>query len=240
MRWSLSILFVFASLSAAPASDSAPPCNAPVGVERLNVSLERVVERLRARQPITVVTLGGDLPEVSGATRVAGYSGFLKKELSQRWPEVEVRVVAKGLPGPRASEMLDNVVAEIAELEPALVIWQAGGASAAHDTGLERLKQDLAYGIERLSEIGADVIVMDLQFVRRWDDHPRYMAYLTMVRTVADEEGAGVFRRYDVMKALVEDGAPDQSTAMGSAGLQVGADQCLAKVLADALVTGAS
>jgi hypothetical protein len=105
---------------------------------------------------------------------------------------------------------------------------------------LERLKQDLAYGIERLSEAGADVIVMDLQFVRRWDDHPRYKAYLTMVRTVAGEEGVGVFRRYDLMKALLMASAPAQTTAVGSAGHAGGADQCLAQVLADALVTGAA
>jgi acyl-CoA thioesterase I len=204
----------------------------PHGVSTLDAPLPTFANRLAIRGPVTIVILGSSADDATGpAASEFQRVGLLQAELSRRWPGVEFEVVKKGLYGHRAADMLDSVVDEVAAMQPALVIWQAGAAAAAHDTGLERLREEMVQGLERLSKTGADVVVMDLQFVPRWDDHPRQHAYLSLIRTVAAEEGAGVFKRYDVMKTLA-------GVAPKHAGRGEGRKRCVAQILAEAIASG--
>ena len=222
-----------------------PPAIAGIGCRiapeaaRLGVAMETLTERRRAGQPITIVLIGSALPETRNDTAESGGAAYLREALTKHWPEANITVLARSLPGYRAADLLDSTVAAIKPLDPALIVWQAGGAAAAHDTGIERLRDDLVTGLDRLREAGADIVLADLQFVRRWEQHPRYQAYLGVIRDVAEQEGVGLFRRYDLMKSLVKRNA---LTALQATGVEevplLDPTRCIAEALASAIASG--
>lgn len=231
MKRIIAALLLVAALSPGAARAGAS-CVVPQDVAKLEAPLPTLATRLETRRPVTIVILGSSAEDATGPVSPEFHRvGLLQAELARRWPGVEFDVVKKGLHGHRAADMLDSVADEVAAMEPALVIWQAGAAAAALDTGLERLREEMVQGLERLARTGADVVVMDLQFVPRWDDHPRQHAYLSLIRKVAAEEGAGVFKRYDVMKTLA-------GIAPKHAGRGEGRKRCVAQILAEAIAAG--
>lgn len=230
----------FLAASSQPARAEASPlaCQAPAALGQLGASLEALKARRAAGGPVTIVALGTAATEGHGAQAAMGsYPAVLREELSRLWPGVEVRVHAKSAAGPRAADQLDNLMGEVEALAPDLVIWQPGAAEAAHDVGEARLKRYLDRGFLRLARLEADLIVMDLQFVRRRDGDPRYQGYLALIRRSAREEEAGLFQRYEIMRWVADNpslqGAGATTLDLWTANKA--ANRCVALVLAQAI-----
>jgi len=236
-RYLASGLLAVAALLPVQASAADSACRVDPPVAGLGVALEAVAERRRAGRPLTIVLLGSAMPDTWDGSAEKGGAASLREALARRWPDATIHVKARSLPGYRASDMLEDAASSLEPLEPALILWQAGGAAAAHDTGIDRLRDDLAAGVERLRETGADVTLVDLPYVRRWEEHPRHKAYLSAIRAVAGEEQVGLFRRYDVMKQIMKRNAFSALQATGAEGSPPpDPSRCLGLALADAIV----
>lgn len=223
-----------------PARAEASPlaCQAPPALGQLGASLETLRARRSQGGPVTIVALGTAATEGHGAQAAMGsYPAVLREELARLWPGVEVRVHAKSAAGPRAADQLANLMGEVEALAPDLVIWQPGAAEAAHDVGETRLKRYLDRGFARLAEIDADLIVMDLQFVRRRDGDPRYQGYLALIRQSARKEEAGLFQRYEIMRWVADNPALQGAgaTTLDLWNTNKAANRCVALVLAQAI-----
>ena len=102
--------------------------------------------------------------------------------------------------------------ADVIDEGPKLVIWQTGVNDAINDIGLDRFKRILRKGIAKLREAGADVVLMDHQPLPHIERYPFYRDYLAALREVAAETNTPVFRRFDVLGRLLQDGRlePDE------------------------------
>jgi len=89
-----------------------------------------------------------------------------------------------------------NVIAE----KPDLVIWQVGTNAVLRDHPLAPAGSLMHEGLSRLKAIGADVILVDLQFA------PKVLAkvdadeMVDLIGVTAKQENVGLFRRFAVMR----------------------------------------
>ena len=222
--------------NAAPSEPFA--CKTPAEFSGLGVPLPGLRSSLAAGGPVTIVALGTAATEGHGLQTAAGsYPAILHDELKRLWPGIGLKVIGKSAAGPRAADQLANLMEEVTALRPNLVIWQPGAAEAAHDVGQARLKRYLDRGFAKLAGLEADLVVMDLQFVRRRDSDERYLGYLSLIRTSARKEEAGLFQRYAIMKWMSENPQMQgsRSTTLDLWTSHQAANRCVALALAQAI-----
>jgi len=194
----------------APTTEAAPAiCNVQTDIARFDRPLTNLSHRLSAGMPIKIVAIGSSSTAGFGASSPAGsYPSQLEAELHQHFPGHALTVVNRGV----NSEEIPNMVARfetavIAE-RPQLVIWQFGTNALMYDRPLDPHGL-IAAGIARLKTIGADVVLMDLQYSPRVLAKPGREAILAHIIRAAKVNKVGLLRRYDMMRHWHEvDGLP--------------------------------
>ncbi|MGE0715450.1 MAG: SGNH/GDSL hydrolase family protein [Alphaproteobacteria bacterium] len=217
-------------------------CDAPADLLRLDTSLERTRSRLVAGGVLTIVAIGSSSTAGAGASSPAmNYPSRLKRFLAAEFPHTKIRVLNRGVNGEVTSDMLARFDRDVIQHKPDLVIWQVGANSALRATTLGHYADDLREGVARIKAIGADVILMDPQYAPKVLAKPIAPAVLVATDMVARETGAGIFRRFDIMRHWVQGGVltfpvildPDQ-LHLNDRGYG-----CVAGALAEAIVGAA-
>jgi lysophospholipase L1-like esterase len=232
----------FGLLAAASPAFSAPvtaeDCRTGIGQDAFKADLSALKDRLSHGEPAVIVALGSSSTAGAGASsKDASYPSVLEAELRRRLPNAEIRVVNRGIGGQRARDMLVRLEDDVMSEKPDLVIWQTGANDAIHDIGVEKFKKFMRKGVARLQGTGVNVVLMDLQWLPKAERYANYRLYQTATINVAEESGAGFFRRYDAMKAWSEAGRLSQSDIIGTDGLHMvdASYYCLAVLLADGI-----
>jgi lysophospholipase L1-like esterase len=223
---------------AAASAISADDCRAGVERSPLKANLSALKSRLSHGEPAVIVALGSSSTAGAGASSEdASYPSVLEAELRRRLPDAEIRVLNRGVGGQRARDMLVRLNDDVLSEKPDLVIWQTGGNDAIHDVGVEKFKKFTRKGVDRMQRAGVDVVLMDSQWLPKAERYPNYRIYQNATLEVANETGAGSFRRYDAMKAWAEAGKLTQSDIIGTDGLHMvdASYYCLAILLADGI-----
>ena len=93
-----------------------------------------VAARLRAGGTLTIVALGSSSTFGTGASQPENtYPSRLAALLAQRFPELKVRVINRGVGGEEAAGMARASIATCWPEQPDLVIWQVGTNGVLHD-----------------------------------------------------------------------------------------------------------
>jgi len=230
-----------ALLVAAPAL-AAPNdrCRVPAALTDAGHALPRLAAALHGAAPARIVALGSSSTAGSGASGIrAAYPTRLQVELGERLG-VAIDVVNKGVGGEIAREMVERLKRDVIALRPALVIWQTGTNDFLKDVDEADFEKLLHRGIRKIRKAGADVILLEPQYIRRLAQNDEYHAYVDIMRRVAAEEGAPIFRRYDVMANWVQSGHFDERTMLSKDGLHMidASYLCLAELLTDMIASG--
>jgi acyl-CoA thioesterase I len=130
------------------------------------------------------------------------------------------------------------VVAE----KPDLVIWQVGTNALLHDTNMASVADTVRLGIDRLKEIGVDVIVIDPQFAPKVIAKPETERMVDSLSTSAKLENVNLFRRFAVKRYWNETNHVPFEQFVTPDGLHMNdwGYQCLAKLLAAAISDAAT
>jgi acyl-CoA thioesterase-1 len=209
--------------------------------------------------PDTVLTIDAVLPKVRAALQNGGaltvlvvrtanplpsrapltYPARLEAELKRRMPGREVRVSVRNLPNEPAAEMVLELKASLATELPALVIWQVGTVDAMRNLDVESFGDALSEGIVLVHEMGADIIVMDMQYSLQTTQLINFQPYVDYIDWVTQNHEVFHFPRYDIMRHWVEDGQVDFSTETAEAKQRsfTFVHTCLGKLLADSIMT---
>jgi acyl-CoA thioesterase I len=172
----------------------------PAGLARLDYALPHVAARLAERQALKIVALGSSSTEGVGASGPSKcYPARLSALLQARYPDIDVVVKNHGVSGEDAKEMLarlDRVMTE----KPDLIVWQVG-TNAILDR-VDRAEQErlLRIGLARLVASGADVVLIDPQYVPQTANKPGTAVMVDLIDSLARETGVGVFRRFAIMR----------------------------------------
>jgi acyl-CoA thioesterase I len=241
----LAPVFVMLLLGASP-TFAAPPakekCMAPAGYVQFDIALPNARASMAEWGILTIVALGSSTTQGAGSSKPGSdYPSRLQDELARRFPNIEIRVLNRGIGGQTARDMLDRVYTDVLTNHPSLTIWQTGVNDVLQEVPIDQFEETLRQGIDVLHGSNVDVILMDMQYYPASDRIPDYEDYLRAMREIAEEKQVLLFRRYDIMKYWVESGQfriDDELLLHDQFHLADPSYSCFGSQLADALQAG--
>jgi lysophospholipase L1-like esterase len=225
-----------------PASAFTPDsrCAVPGDLTRMGQVLPHVSAAIEARAPLKIVALGSSSTEGVGASSPrAAYPHTLEVDLAERLGQ-PVMVENKGVGGQSARQMIARIDRDVAAERPTLVIWQTGTNDFLQDVPVATFAAQLRDGIARLRATGADLVLMEPQYMMRPVHDGSYRRYVTTMRAVAAQEHVPVVRRYDIMAYWLDAKRFDIASMLSHDGLHMvdASYGCLSEVTADLIESG--
>ena len=229
--------------SATPPATPAPSCSAPRELTRFVHPLARTARRLASGAPLVIVAVGSSSTYGAGASSpAASYPSRLAVELKRRFPTRDITVLNRGVSGEETAQMLARFEAAVLAAHPDLVLWQVGTNSVMRDHSLAAHAVLLREGLAQLKEAGADVVLMDMQYVPKVLAKAETPGMENQLAIAAKQENVDLFERFAIMRNWYEVqhlpfdafAAPDQ-LHMNDWGYD-----CVAKLLADAIAEAAT
>lgn len=201
--------------------------------------LPLTAQRVREKQPVTIVAIGGASTAGTAAANPEqeSYPTRLEADLRRRHPDVPITVVNKGVARQTTQDMVDRFSADVYPLSPTLVVWETGTADAVRSIDVDVFATALETGITELRNHKLDIVLINMQYSRSTASVINFEPYLETMQHTADVEDAYLFRRFEMMKYWSENGVfnftdvPKEQRAPLAAQVY----ECLAERLADAI-----
>jgi acyl-CoA thioesterase I len=194
---------------AAVNAQSMAHCRATPALLDLGSTLPIARKSIAERKKLRIIALGSSSTSGYGASNPAyAYPAQLKRGLDAALPGVDVDVINRGIGGQDVDEMAARMREEMAHDLPSLVIWQVGTNATIRHMPIDHFEKRLREGLSLGKSLGADFVLMNLQYVPAVVAVQDKQAYEEAMARVAKEFAAGLFRRYDIMRSWYEDGMP--------------------------------
>lgn len=186
-----------------PLSGRAEPrdCEVPEDLTQVSAKLPRLAEKLRAKQPVNIVAIGGASTRgaAAGSPDLA-YPHRLQVALAEHYPEVTFNVVNRGVPRQLTQQMVERFATDVFAEDPILVIWEAGITDAVEGIEIDEFKTALETGIDEVKSRTMDMLLVDMQFSRKTSAIINFEQYLNALHRVGDLNELYVFPRYAMMR----------------------------------------
>jgi len=232
-RWAFAASFgVIAMWSAAAGAEQ--QCRASRELLELNNPLEIARTAVADERQLRIVAMGSSSTQGYGASNPQySYPAQLKMKLEAAMPGVDVHVYNKGVGGQDAEEMVLRMKQDVKPERAHLVIWQVGTNSAIRRDPLSKFAEKLRTGIDIGQSLGANFVMMNLQYVPAVVALPDEEDYARVMAEVAKQKGAGLFRRFEIMRSWYNDGMP-YAQFVTNDGLHLNdfGQKCIGKLLA--------
>jgi lysophospholipase L1-like esterase len=148
------------------AETATPTCDTPLDLVRLANPLSHLAQKLTTHEPITIVAIGSSSTAGAGASSpAANYPSRLKVELKQQFPNQSITVLNRGTNGEEIGDMLNRFDSAVVAAKPDLVLWQIGTNSVIRDHMFTDRGASIRDGLKKIRAIGADVVLINPQFV---------------------------------------------------------------------------
>ena len=182
-----------------------PECTVSVAALTAGHWFPRTAARIEQGKPVTIVTVGSSSTfGVGASSSSAAYPARLEALLKERFPSASIKVFNRGVNGEDAAEMLVRFNRDVIAAKPDLILWQVGTNAVLHKPGIAGQASLIRLGIERLKATGADVVLIDPQYAPAVLARPHIRRMVELIRTEAHEEGAGLLRRFALMRSWYE------------------------------------
>ncbi|MGJ5028270.1 SGNH/GDSL hydrolase family protein [Bradyrhizobium sp. HKCCYLS2038] len=148
----------------------------------------------------------------AGANGIVGFPARVEQLLRQANFGCVIDVLNRGIGGQEAAEELSRIESDVIAEQPSLVIWQVGTNAAYRYQiySFDEVEAALRVGLEWLSRLPPDVVVMDLQYTAAIVTVPeRLKAAEDMQRRierVTSAAGVNLFTRWAIMKSWCDTG----------------------------------
>jgi len=220
------------------AASASPECRASQELLDLGHPLPIARKGVADHKEMRIVAMGSSSTQGYGAsTPQFSYPAQLQMKLSAAMPGVAVHVLNKGVGGQDAEEETARMKSDVQPEHAHLVIWQVGTNSAIRRMPLAKFADKLRAGIDIGKSLGADFVLMNLQYVPAVVALPDEEEYARVMAEVAKEKGTGLFNRFDIMRAWYNDGMP-YSQFVFNDGLHLNdfGQKCIGKLLSNAIL----
>jgi lysophospholipase L1-like esterase len=242
----------------APGTHNAPvhpaalqPSTAPLGLPQsacrgsahFEHPLLATARRLASGEPLTIVAIGSSSTAGTGASSPAAtYPGRLAIELRRRWPGHSVTVFNRGVGGEETDKMLARFASGVLAVHPQLVLWQVGTNSVLRNHPVAPHSELLRKGIAELKAIGADVVLIDMQYAPKVLAKPGTPLMTKLIELSAHEDGVDLFHRFAAMQGWYQDQHHSFDGFISRDGLHMNdwGYACWAKLLATAIAEAAN
>jgi lysophospholipase L1-like esterase len=187
---------------------------------------------------LRIVAMGSSSTQGYGASNPQfAYPAQLKMKLEAAMPGVTIHVFNKGVGGQDADEMTARMKTDVKPERAQIVIWQVGTNSAIRRTPLDKFAAKLRAGIDIGHSLGANFVMMNLQYVPAVVALPDEEDYARVMSEVAKEKQAGLFNRFAIMRSWYNDGMP-YAQFVTNDGLHLNdfGQKCIGKLLSIAIL----
>jgi len=213
-------------------------CRASRELLDLGNPLEIARTAVADERELRIVAMGSSSTQGYGTTNPQfAYPAQLKMKLEAAMPGIAIHVFNRGIGGQDAAEMTARMKADVTPERAQLVVWQVGTNSAIRRAPLDQFANRLRAGIDIGKSLGANFVMMNLQYVPAVVALPDEEEYARVMANVAKEKGAGLFRRFEIMRAWYNDGMP-YAQFVTSDGLHLNdfGQKCIGKLLSRAII----
>lgn len=178
---------------------------------RFEYPLPHLAQSVKSQRKVKIVAIGSS--STAGEGKILPYPGRLEMVLRSRFHDRMIDVLNRGVSGQEATDELSRFDPDIIEEAPALVIWQVGTNAVFRnqDYNPDDVIASIVTGLERLSFLPMDVVLMDLQYTTAIVGPDKLKLSEQMVARIADAAGKAninVFRRFALMRRWVDDFIP--------------------------------
>jgi acyl-CoA thioesterase-1 len=138
--------------------------------------------------------------------------------------------------------MIARFKRDVIDERPDLVIWQLGTNAAVQDLPIGEVGKFMEQGIREVKTAGADILLVDPQFVPKVIAKPKAEGMVRLIATTATNTKVNVFRRFAIMRHWRErDGMPfDAFTSPDGLHMNDWGYGCWAKLLCTAISDAAT
>ena len=181
-------------------------CDTPSELSALGGNLPRLADALSGSADVTIVAIGSSSTEGDGASsKAASYPSRLNIALSDRFPNKKITVLNVGVGGQEAPDEAARFKKDVLASNPALVIWQVGTNAAWKDYFLDDVKAGILRGLDHLSGVPSDLILMNLQYApavldQQQQPTPATRTMQDIIARIATDSGVPLFRRFEIMR----------------------------------------
>jgi hypothetical protein len=232
------LIALAAALAVALPAASRADCPVPPELREVSATLPHLARRLRAKQAVTIVAIGGasTYGGASGNPDLA-YPHRLQLALAARYSGVAITVINKGVPRQSANQMVERFAADVLREKPALVVWEVGITDAVRGVSIDDFAAALQAGIDQLKKAAIDIVLVDMQFSRKATALIDFERYLDTIHRVGELNAAYVFPRFALMRYWSEQHVFDfeQVAAGERSRLAAQVYECIGGALADAI-----
>lgn len=219
-----------------PAMSQPAACPESASFETPEGQLDHFQAAVRSGNPVNILALGS----ASSADGAQGFVSHAIQALRTALPRVNFHLTVFARHGMTADEMLSHLKEALAQNQYPLVLWQTGTVEAVEGARPEEFASELQEGAELIVAQNGNLVLIDQQFSRFLRANTDLRPYSAAIEAAASIPGAGVFRRYDLMHAWVDDGALDveRTPRPQAAAVVARLHHCLGDALARYLLAG--
>ncbi len=213
-------------------------CRAKPEVLALGTTLPISRKAIAERKLLRIIALGSSTTAGYGVSNPAfAYPTQLRIGLEKALPGIDIEVINRGIGGQDVEEMAARMRSEMEDNPPSLVIWQTGTNAAIRHMPLDKFDKTLRDGLKLGTSLGADFILMNLQYVPAVVAVADKEAYEKVMAGAARDYAAGLFRRYDIMRGWYDDGMPyAQFVQLDGLHLNDFGQKCIGRLLTRSIV----
>ena len=213
-------------------------CRAEPEMLALGTNLPIVRKAIAEKKALRIIALGSSTTAGYGVSNPAyAYPTQLRIGLEKALPGIDIEVINRGIGGQDVEEMGARMRAEMEGNPASLVIWQTGTNAAIRHMPLEKFDTLLRGGLKLGTSLGADFILMNLQYVPAVVAVADKDAYEKVMAGAAKDFAAGLFRRYDIMRGWYDDGMPyAQFVQLDGLHLNDFGQKCIGRLLTRAIL----
>jgi len=216
---------------------AAATCRATPDSFRLRSAFTPLRAKLRHHEPVRILAIGSSSTEGVGATSPRKtYPSLLQVKLAASWP-VDTVVSNAGRSGEIATATLGRLLRLLASEKPDLVIWQVGTNDALRGEREDSFRAAVTRGVDAALRSGAEMILMDPQYLTSLADRSRYERFVRIVDEIGADRQVSVMSRYALMRDWAKDAPQELAASLSGDGLHLsdrGYD-CLASLLSERL-----
>lgn len=239
------VLVAVASLEGSPRIAQASPderaCEVPERFTTSEPVLSKTPETLARGRKVVIVALGGasTLGLAAGGAPLA-WPSRLAVSLGSRFSPEQVEVVNLGVARQTAEAAVGRLERDVLPLKPTLVIWETGTMEAVRGIDVDKFRETLQVGTNRLQAAGVELALMNMQFSPDTDPMIHFSPYIVAMREFAAANEVPLFRRHGIMRHWAENGLLDLRARGGAQRRQLATKlyDCIGRAMADFVTRG--
>ncbi|MGC2779317.1 MAG: SGNH/GDSL hydrolase family protein [Bradyrhizobium sp.] len=238
LRFGIAALAVSLAVSAR-AEDAPQNCEVPAYLLTTESPLPKVAEAVKNGRTLDILVVGSRSSAIINTSDTNAYPARLQASLKEKLPSVTINLSVELQPKKTAEEIAGNLVKLVEGKRPNLVIWQTGTVDAMRSIDPDEFRQAVNDGVVTLQNVGADVILMNLQYSPRTETLISVPPYIDNMRVVAQQRDIPLFDRFAIMRQWNEQGDFDLFNPTHGIELARQVHDCLGRALSKFVIDAA-